>query len=52
MIEDGAYLIGTESGTVVSCNRHDIHPSSLIFTPLPKLSVKSMPNNGNVSNPR
>ena len=36
---------------MVSCNRHDIHPSSLTFTPLPKPSVKPMPNNGNVSNP-
>ena len=48
---DRAYLIETESGTMVSRNRHDIHPSSLTFTPLPKLSVKPMPNNGIVSNP-
>ena len=48
---DWAYLIETKSGTMVSCNRYDIHPSSLIFTPLPKPSVKPMRNNGNVSNP-
>ena len=48
---DRAYLIETESGTLVSHNRHDIHPSSLTFTPLPKPSVKPMPNNGIVSNP-
>ena len=48
---DRAYLIETESGTMVSRNRHDIHPSSLTFTPLPKPSVKPMPNNGIVSNP-
>ena len=48
---DRAYLIETESGTMVSHNRHDIRPSSLTFTPLPKLSVKPMPNNGIVSNP-
>ena len=48
---DRAYLIETESGTMVSCNRHDICPSSLTFTPLPKPSVKPMPNNGIVSNP-
>ena len=36
---------------MVSQNRHDIRPSSLTFTPLPKPSVKPMPNNGNVSNP-
>ena len=48
---DRAYLIETESGTMVSHNRHDIHPSSLTFTPLPKPSVKPMPNNGIVSNP-
>ena len=47
---DRAYLIETQSGTMVSHNRHDIHPSSLTFTPLPKPSVKPMPNNGNVSN--
>ena len=29
----------------------DLHPLSLIFTPLPKPSVKPMPNNGNVPNP-
>ena len=48
---DRAYLIETESGTMVSHNRHDIRPSSLIFTPLPKPSVKPMLNNGIVSNP-
>ena len=48
---DRAYLIETESGTMVSCNRHDICPSSLTFTPLPKPSVKPMPNNSIVSNP-
>ena len=48
---DRAYLIETESSTMVSCNRCDIHPSSLTFTPLPKPSVKPMPNNGIVSNP-
>ena len=48
---DQAYLIETESGTMVSRNRCDIHPSSLTFAPLPKPSVKPMPNNGNVSNP-
>ena len=48
---DRAYLIETESGTMVSHNRHDIRPSSLTFTPLPKPSVKPMPNNGIVSNP-
>ena len=48
---DRAYLIETESGTMVSRNRHDICPSSLTFTPLPKPSVKPMPNNGIVSNP-
>ena len=48
---DQAYLIETESGTIVSCNRRDIRPSSLTFTPLPKPSVKPMPNNSNVSNP-
>ena len=48
--DDRAYLIETESGTMVSRNRHDIHPSSLTFTPLPKPSVKPMPNNGIVSN--
>ena len=48
---DREYLIETESGTMVSCNRHDIHPPSLTFTPLPKPSVKPMPNNGIVSNP-
>ena len=48
---DRAYLIETDSGTMVSCNRLDIHPSSLTFTPLPKPSVKPMPNNGIVSNP-
>ena len=36
---------------MVSCNRHDIHPSSLTFTPFPKLSVKPMPHNDNVSKP-
>ena len=36
---------------MVSHNRHNIRPSSLTFTPLPKPSVKPMPNNGNVSNP-
>ena len=36
---------------MVSHKRHDIHPSSLTFTSLPKPSVKPMPNNGNVSNP-
>ena len=46
-----AYLIETESGTMVSCNRCDIHPLSLTFTPLPKPSVKLMPNDGIVSNP-
>ena len=35
---------------MVSCNRHDIHPPSLTFTPLPNPSVKPMPNNSNVSN--
>ena len=48
---DRVYLIETESGTMVSHNRCDIHPSSLTFTPLPKPSVKPMPNNGIVSNP-
>ena len=48
---DRAYLIETESGTIVSHNRCDIHPPSLTFTPLPKPSVKPMPNNGIVSNP-
>ena len=48
---DRAYLIETESGTMVSRNRHDICPSSLTFTPLPNPSVKPMPTNGNVSNP-
>ena len=48
---DRAYLIETESGTMVSHNRHDICPMSLTFTPLPKPSVKPMPNNGIVSNP-
>ena len=48
---DQAYLTKTESGTIVLCNRCGIHPSSLTFTPIPKPSVKSMPNNGNVSNP-
>ena len=48
---DRAYLIETESGTMVSCKRHDICPSSLTFTPLPKPSVKPIPNNSNVSNP-
>ena len=45
------YLIETESGTMVSHNRCDIHPSSLTFTPLPKIGVKLMPYNGIVSNP-
>ena len=36
---------------MVSCNKCDIRHSSLTFTPLPKPSVKPMPNNGNVSNP-
>ena len=48
---DRAYLIETESGTMVSHNRHDIHPPSLTFTSLPKPSVKPLPNNGNVPNP-
>ena len=48
---DRAYLIETESGTMVSHNRHDICPSSLTFTSLPKPSVKPMPNNDNVPNP-
>ena len=48
---DRSYLIETESGTMVSCNRHDIHPSSLTFIPLPKPGVKPVPTNGNVSNP-
>ena len=47
---DRAYLIETESGTMVSHNRRDICPLSLTFTPLPKPSVKPMPNNGIVSN--
>ena len=45
------YLIETESGTMVSHNWHDIHPSSLTYTPLAKPCVKPMPNNGIVSNP-
>ena len=36
---------------MVSHNRHDIHPMSLTFTPLPKPGVKPMPNDGIVSNP-
>ena len=36
---------------MVSCNRCDICPSSLTFTPLPKPNVKAMPNNDNVLNP-
>ena len=48
---DRAYLIETESGTMVSHNRCDIHLSSLTFTPLPKPGVKPMPNDGIMSNP-
>ena len=48
---DQAYLIATELGTMVSHKRLDICPSSLTFTPLPKPSVKPMPNDGNISNP-
>ena len=50
-IDDRAYLIETESGTMVSHNRCDIHPLSLTFTPLPKPGVKPMPNDDIMSNP-
>ena len=38
---DHAYLIETEAGRLVSCNRCDIHQSDLIFVPIPNLKPQS-----------
>ena len=37
---DRAYLIETEAGRLVSCNRSDIHQSDLTFVPTSKPNLK------------
>ena len=50
---DHAYLIETEAGRLVSCNRHDIHRSHLTFVPnLPKPCLKSQSVKAEMPNPR
>ena len=49
---DHVYLIETEVGRLVSCNRHDIHRSHLTFVPnLPKPCLKSQSVKAEMLNP-
>ena len=50
---DHAYLVETEAGRLVSCNRCDIHRSHLTFVPnLPKPHLKLQSIKDEMSNPR